>query len=200
MAREWEEKLQRGTKQGKNSTTIKKFSVSLSTKVCSNHFAAGYCSDHCRIPTLYLRGYNTDENCTDRVKGKRKTLLGMNSLTIHSSKRRKQIQHDNQQNTTELISIHPASNESFQHHDTWVLFQDHTYCLRSKNDESVPTIVLEPFELLQKRQKEKLHFMKQLNLTERKIKHLKEENSKLLADYDNMKKCQFSVEDIRDNG
>ncbi|XP_057310054.1 uncharacterized protein LOC130648051 [Hydractinia symbiolongicarpus] len=34
------------------------FKISMSTKVCSNHFTAGYCSDVCRIPTLYMKGYD----------------------------------------------------------------------------------------------------------------------------------------------
>ena len=34
------------------------FKVSMSTKVCSNHFAAGYRSDQCITPTLYLKGYS----------------------------------------------------------------------------------------------------------------------------------------------
>ena len=29
------------------------FKMSINTKVCSNHFAAGYCSDVCTIPTLF---------------------------------------------------------------------------------------------------------------------------------------------------
>ena len=33
------------------------FKVSMPTKICSNHFAAGYRSDWCTIPTLYLKGY-----------------------------------------------------------------------------------------------------------------------------------------------
>lgn len=31
------------------------FKVTKSTTVCSNHFAAGYCSDVCTVPTLYLQ-------------------------------------------------------------------------------------------------------------------------------------------------
>lgn len=38
-----------------------KFQVTKNTKVCSNHFTAGYCSDVCRIPTLFMRGYNEEE-------------------------------------------------------------------------------------------------------------------------------------------
>ena len=33
----------------------------MSIKVCSNHFTSGYCSDVCRVPTLYLNGYDKDE-------------------------------------------------------------------------------------------------------------------------------------------
>ena len=35
--------------------------ITMSTKVCSNHFTSGYCSDVCRTPTLYLNGYGKDE-------------------------------------------------------------------------------------------------------------------------------------------
>ena len=34
------------------------FKVSMSTKVCSNHYAAGYRFDQCTIPTLYQKGYS----------------------------------------------------------------------------------------------------------------------------------------------
>ena len=34
--------------------------MSMSTKVCSSHFAAGYCSDVCPIPTLFLKGYKDE--------------------------------------------------------------------------------------------------------------------------------------------
>ena len=48
--RKWEEVLNRG----------ESFKMSMSTKVCSNHFAAGYRSSECRTPTLYLKGYDVD--------------------------------------------------------------------------------------------------------------------------------------------
>jgi len=35
--------------------------ITMSIKVCSNHFTSGYCSDVCRVPTLYLNGYDKDE-------------------------------------------------------------------------------------------------------------------------------------------
>ncbi|XP_057299016.1 uncharacterized protein LOC130629707 [Hydractinia symbiolongicarpus] len=49
-AKSWEKALNRGGK----------FKISMSTKVCSNHFAAGYCSDICRIPMLYMKGYQSN--------------------------------------------------------------------------------------------------------------------------------------------
>ena len=47
----WEKQLQRGGN----------FKMTMSTKVCSNHFSAGYCSNTCRVPTLYLKGYDNLE-------------------------------------------------------------------------------------------------------------------------------------------
>ncbi|XP_065681498.1 uncharacterized protein LOC101235272 [Hydra vulgaris] len=38
------------------------FKMTMCTKVCSNHFAAGYCSDVCSIPTLFLKGYDVKDN------------------------------------------------------------------------------------------------------------------------------------------
>ena len=34
--------------------------MSMQTKVCSNQFSAGCCSDTCRIPTLYMKGFITE--------------------------------------------------------------------------------------------------------------------------------------------
>ena len=45
--KKWENLLNRGGK----------FKMAMSSKVCSNHFAAGNCSDLCRIPMLFLKGY-----------------------------------------------------------------------------------------------------------------------------------------------
>ena len=36
----------------------KDFKVTMSTKVCSNHFSLGYhCKESCKTPTLYMKGY-----------------------------------------------------------------------------------------------------------------------------------------------
>ena len=37
------------------------FKMSMNTKVCSNHFAAGYCSDTCIVSMLYLKGYVAEQ-------------------------------------------------------------------------------------------------------------------------------------------
>ena len=37
-----------------------KFKMLMSSKICSNHFTAGYCPDVCRITTLHLKGYATE--------------------------------------------------------------------------------------------------------------------------------------------
>lgn len=61
--KKWEKLLNRGGK----------FKMTMSTKVCSNHFAAGYCSDLCRIPTLFLKGYeNTLPNDKSAFRCSRK--------------------------------------------------------------------------------------------------------------------------------
>ena len=36
------------------------FKITMSTKVCSNHSVAGYCSDMCRVPSLYMKGYQVE--------------------------------------------------------------------------------------------------------------------------------------------
>ena len=59
------------------------FKVSMSSKVCSNNFAAGYCSDVCPIPTLFLK------TCEDEPIIKRKVT------NIVSPTGKKSIYHRN---------------------------------------------------------------------------------------------------------
>ena len=58
--RKWEKVLNRGGN----------FKMSMSTKVCSNHFAEDYCSREYRIPTLFLNGY--DVPCSSKRRSPRK--------------------------------------------------------------------------------------------------------------------------------
>ena len=61
--KKWEKLLNRGGK----------FKMTMSTKVCSNYFAAGYCYNLCRIPTLFLKGYeNTIPNDKSAFRCSRK--------------------------------------------------------------------------------------------------------------------------------
>lgn len=45
-----------------------RYKTSMNTAVCSNHFTAGYCSDVCRIPTLYMQGYDQQPSHQDTKK------------------------------------------------------------------------------------------------------------------------------------
>ena len=60
--RKWEKVLNRGGN----------FKMSMSTKVCSNHFAAGYWSSECRIPKICLKGYVPCSN--NRPSPKKKAI------------------------------------------------------------------------------------------------------------------------------
>ena len=51
------------------------FKVTLSTKVCSNHFKAGYRSKECANPTLYLKGYSTDKSTKRRPSPNKREVL-----------------------------------------------------------------------------------------------------------------------------
>ena len=51
----------------------------LSTKVCSNHFQAGYHWNECPNPTLYLKGYSAEEVLTPKPKKQRRSSL---SITV----------------------------------------------------------------------------------------------------------------------
>ena len=50
----------------------KDFKFTKNTRVCSNHFSAGYYSDHCNIPTLHMKGYDTEPFTASDNSQKRK--------------------------------------------------------------------------------------------------------------------------------
>ena len=68
--------------------------MSMSTKVCSNHFAAGYCSDVCPISTLFLKSYG------DELTIKRKVPIGRTNIVSPPWKKR--IYHRNGFDNTPL--------------------------------------------------------------------------------------------------
>ena len=91
--------------------------MSRSTKVCSNHFAAGYCSSECRIPTLILKGY--DVPSSSKRPSPRKTLSKTQSFS--KSKRIRQVYRtglDNSGNNIESSVIPPARKEHDYEVDT----------------------------------------------------------------------------------
>ncbi|XP_065647697.1 uncharacterized protein LOC136077086 [Hydra vulgaris] len=51
------------------------FKMTMSTKVCSNHFAAGYCSDVSPIPTLFLKGYIGKKPLKRKVSKNRNSIF-----------------------------------------------------------------------------------------------------------------------------
>ncbi|CAB3995534.1 Hypothetical predicted protein [Paramuricea clavata] len=53
----------------------KPFKVTSNTKVCSNHFQAGYRSEECPNPTLYLKGYCPDKQKKTRPSPKKRESL-----------------------------------------------------------------------------------------------------------------------------
>lgn len=92
------------------------FKVTMGTKVCSNHFRAGYCSDVCPVPMLYMKGYDTETS----------------------------VKHDNIQNTQVQLT-QTLNNNKIQAEQTWinnnentennnqtcsVVMKDHNYCMK----------------------------------------------------------------------
>ena len=63
------------------------FKMSMSTKVCSNLFPAGYCSDVCPIPTLFLKSYEDEPTMKREVP--------IDRTNIVSPPRKKLIYHRN---------------------------------------------------------------------------------------------------------
>ena len=93
------------------------FKMSMSTKICSNHFAAGYCSSECRIPTICLKAY--DVPCSSKRRSPRKRLSETQSFL--KSKRSRQVYRtrlDNMDNNIECSVTPPASKEHDYEVDT----------------------------------------------------------------------------------
>ncbi|XP_065658830.1 uncharacterized protein LOC136083362 [Hydra vulgaris] len=51
------------------------FKMTMSTKVCTNHFAAGYCSDVSPIPTIFLKGYISKRPLKRKVTKNRNSIF-----------------------------------------------------------------------------------------------------------------------------
>ena len=98
--RKWEKDLNHGGN----------FKISMSTKVCSNHFTASYCSSECRTPTLFLKCY--DVPCSSIRRSPRKKLFETEKFL--KSKRIRQVywtRLDNMDNSIECSVTPPASKK-----------------------------------------------------------------------------------------
>ena len=62
------------------------FKVTKSTKVCSNHFAAGYRCDTCWKPTLYMKGYPESNNNKKRPPPKTRANIAKNGKRKQNTK------------------------------------------------------------------------------------------------------------------
>ena len=63
------------------------FKMSMSTEVCLNHFAAGYRSDHCTTPTLYLKGYTYLQEIKKSKSPSKSKLLAVSSPSAPKKER-----------------------------------------------------------------------------------------------------------------
>ena len=79
------------------------FEVSISTKVCSNHFVAGYRSDQCTIPTLYLKGYTHLQEIKKRKSPSKRKLLAVSSPP--PPKRARNIKTDGNDNLNTVVFL-----------------------------------------------------------------------------------------------
>ena len=84
------------------------FKMTIATKVYPNHFTAGYCSDICRVPTLYLRGY---ESSTQTLRpSPRKRKLELLYVSAPSKKRSRNIIRDGTSMNDQSTTISPPLN------------------------------------------------------------------------------------------
>ena len=77
------------------------------TVVCSNHFAAGYYSDTCNIPTLYMKGYTGSLNNLNSSKKRKEP----SDRTVPSvpNKHSRNILRDESDNTFPVTEVQTQS-------------------------------------------------------------------------------------------
>ena len=88
------------------------FKVSMSTKVCSNHFAAGYRSDHCTTPTLYLKGYTHLQEIKKRKSPSKRKLLAVSSPP--PPKRARNIKRDGSDNVNCVFIVEQHGDHIYE--------------------------------------------------------------------------------------
>ena len=75
----------------------------MSAKVCSNHFAAGYRSDQCTTPTLYLKGYTHQQEIKKRKLPSKRNLLAASSPL--PPKRARNLKRDGSDNVNSVFLV-----------------------------------------------------------------------------------------------
>ena len=88
------------------------FKVSMSTQACSNHFAAGYRSDQCTIPTLYLKGYTHLQETKKRKSPSKRKLLAVGSPS--PPKRACNIKRDGSDNINSVFIVEQHGDHIYE--------------------------------------------------------------------------------------
>ena len=88
------------------------FKVSMSTKVCSNHFATGYRSDQCTTPTLYLKRYTQLQEIKKRKLPSKRKLLAVSSPP--SPMRARNIKRDGSDNVNSVFVVEQHEDHIYE--------------------------------------------------------------------------------------
>ena len=88
------------------------FKMSVSTKVCSNHFAAGYRSDQCTTSTLYLNGYTHLHEIKKRKLPSKRKLLAASSPP--PPKRARSIKRDGSDNLNNVFIVEQHGDHIYE--------------------------------------------------------------------------------------
>ena len=83
--------------------------MTMATKVFFYHFTAGYWSDICRVPTLYLKGYESSRSTLRLSPRKRK--LGLSHVSAPPKKRSMNINCDGTSMNDQSTIITPPLND-----------------------------------------------------------------------------------------
>ena len=88
------------------------FKVSMSTKVCSNHFATGYSSDQCTTPTLYLKRYTQLQEIKKRKLPSKRKLVAVSSPP--SPMRARNIKRDGSDNVNSVFVVEQHEDHIYE--------------------------------------------------------------------------------------
>ena len=178
IAKKWDKALNRGGN----------FKVTLSTKVCSNHFAAGYCSDSCSVPTLFLKGYDVER--PNSCHSPRKRCLDETTPHNKAVAQKKSRRHFYRQSTDDIeddpaVVTSPPLDHDYEQYDPYSCSRSRplTLCSNSCHQRRKSVKVFK--DLCQKNAEvEKL---------QRKLEGLQKENNEL------RKNRSFAVDQIKND-